>query len=269
MARILRHWLSDPHGCAYLPVQTAALEYRLMLDVSDEELDWLLARGWRRFGPAYFRPGCRPCHECVPLRIPVASFRASKQQRRVWSKAKHLRLEVGFPQIDEQRLDLYHRWHAVRGETRGWPEDRLDAEEYYHQFAFPHPAVREYSYWDDAPPSGASPRLVGVGIVDETPRALSAVYTFHDPDYHRLSLGTASVLFQLAEAERLGKEWLYLGYRVRGCPSSEYKERFQPHELLTGRPGFDEEPRWSPHEGRWSEETREPAPPRSALIVLP
>ena len=108
---MLRHWFSEPHGCAYLPERESSLEYRLMLDVTETELDFLLARGWRRFGPAYFRPGCLGCSECVPLRIPIATFRQSKQQRRVWNKCRHFRLEVGRPTVDETRLDLYHRWH--------------------------------------------------------------------------------------------------------------------------------------------------------------
>lgn len=248
MARILQHWLSAPSSCAYLPDQQSSLEYRLMLEVAPAELDVLLARGWRRFGPAYFRPGCRGCHECVPLRIPVHAFTPSRSQRRVRKKTAHLRLVVDRPQVDAARLDLYHRWHAMQGTARGWPEDRIDAEEYYHQFAFPHPSVREFAYYDDEAPGGS--KLVAVGIVDETPRALSAVYTYHDPDYRQLSLGTASILFQLEEARRADKQWLYLGYRVQGCASSEYKARFGPHELLEGWPEFDDEPAWVRPEAR-------------------
>lgn len=248
VARLLRHFVSDPHGCAYLPAESASLEYRLMLGVTASELEVLLAHGWRRFGPAYFRPVCARCSECVPLRIPVAQFRLSKQQRRVLKNNADLRLEIGQPQVDEQRLALYHRWHAMQGTARGWGADTLDAQEYYHQFAFPHPSVREYSYWDD---SGGAPKLLAIGIVDETPQALSAVFTFHEPEAHKRSLGTASVLFQLAEAQQTGKRWLYLGYRVVGCKSSEYKARFQPHELLSGWPALDQTPLWTAAPSRW------------------
>ncbi len=244
MARVLQHWLSAPSPCAYLPDEEAALEYRLMLDVDPAELDEMLCRGWRRFGPAYFRPGCAGCRSCVPLRVPVRSFRLTKSQKRVQKRTAHLRLVVGRPMVDSARLDLYHRWHAMQGGARGWAPDRIDVEEYYHQFAFPHPAVREYAYYDDSADGGS--RLVAVGIVDETPQALSAVYTYHDPEYRKDSLGTASVLFQLAEAARLNKQWVYLGYRVLGCASSEYKARFGPHELLVGWPEAETSPVWAP-----------------------
>jgi arginine-tRNA-protein transferase len=251
VARQLRHWLAEPSLCAYLPDRMATLEYRLLLDVTPAELDALLARGWRRFGPAYFRPACSGCRECVPLRVLVDRFRPSKSQRRVWNKvSSRLRVERGRPKIDEARLDLYHRWHAAQGGKRDWPADLLDAEEYYHQFAFPHPAGEEMAYWDDDPPGGGEPRLVGVAITDVTPLALSAVYTYYDPAYAKLSLGTASVLFQVERARQEGRPFVYLGFRVEGCPSSVYKARFRPHQLLAGPCGLEEEPRWVDVEAR-------------------
>lgn len=216
-----------------------------MLDVSPEELDHLLARGWRRFGPAYFRPRCGACSECVPLRIPVESFRPSRQQRRARARCDAFRLAIGFPLVDRERLELYRSWHAMQGNARGWSPEHIDEEEYYHQFAFRHPCVREFAYYDDAPPGGGGPKLIAVSIVDQTPNALSAVYTYHHPEYRKLSLGTASVLFQIEHAARARMQWVYLGYRVIGCMSSEYKARFGPHELLTGWPQLDEEPRWA------------------------
>lgn len=246
--------MAEPSVCAYLPDRLATLEYRLLLDVSGRELDALLERGWRRFGPAYFRPACRICHACVPLRIPVERFRPSKHQRRVWNKVKdRIRVEEGVPTVDKGRLALYHRWHETQGSKRDWPADTLDAEEYYHQFAFPHPCGRELTYWDEAPASGGGPKLVGVAITDVTHRALSAVYTYYDPDYERLSLGTASILFQIERARHTGRPWVYLGYRVLGCPSSEYKGRFQPHQLLETPCGLEARPEWKEIEGRWAE----------------
>ena len=208
-----------------------------MLDIIPEELDHLLERGWRRFGIAYFRPHCGPCSECVPLRVPIASFSMSRNQKRVWSRAKNVRMEISEPTIDEVRLQLYADWHCMQGEARGWAREGISEEEYYHQFAFPHPSVRELAYYDEE-------KLIAVSIVDETPKALSAVYTYHHPDYRKLSLGTASILWQMKLAKEMKKRWLYLGYRVLGCVSSEYKARFKPHELLIGWPALNERPSW-------------------------
>ena len=158
-----------------------------MTGVTVAELDDLLERGWRRFGPVYFRPVCGACDECVSVRVPVGAFRPSPNLKRVLRRGSHLRLEVGEPVVDEPRLALYRRWHESREEERGWRPDRIGIESYAMQFCFPHAAAREFSYWEDD-------HLVAVGIADETPRALSAVYCYYDPGRSHLSLGTLNVL---------------------------------------------------------------------------
>jgi arginine-tRNA-protein transferase len=146
------------------------------------------------------------------------------------------------PQVDAERLDLYRRWHGMREGTRGWSPSALDEESYFTQFAFPHPCAREVTYWDDD--AGPEPRLIGVGLCDETPRGWSAIYFFYDPAYADRSLGTFNILFQIDHARRRGIPHVYLGYRVAGCVSLKYKGSFRPHEVLVGRPAFHEEPCW-------------------------
>ena len=238
--KLLETFVSEARECPYLPTEISSLEYRVMMDVSGEDWERLLAEGWRRFGVAYFRPRCVACSECVPLRIPVGSFQKSKSQARVYKKMKNFRLMVGPPRIDQERLELYRLWHDHQGDKRDWEQNPMTGERYFHEFAFPHECVREYAYYDDA----AGGRLIAIAIVDETPKALSAVYTFFHPEYAKFSLGTGSILRQIDVARSLNKEWLYLGYRVVGCRSSEYKQRFLPHEILQGENLSDGEGRW-------------------------
>ena len=75
-------------------------------------------------------------------------------------------------------------------------------------------------------------KLIGIAICDEGEVGLSAVYTYYDPDYANLSLGTYSVLYQIELCRRLGVPYLYLGYYVADCRSLNYKARFLPHERL-------------------------------------
>ena len=127
--------------------------------------------------------------------------------------------------------------HA-RGDARGWEPNPQTRERYALEFAFPHPCAREAAFYDDA----AGGKLVGVGLFDETPRALSAAFFFHEPAYARRSLGTANVVALVADARVSGRPHVYLGFRVAGCASLRYKAAFRPHELLLGRPGPAEEP---------------------------
>jgi arginyl-tRNA--protein-N-Asp/Glu arginylyltransferase len=238
---LIEHVVEKPHPCAYLESEQASLEVRVMLDVASAEMDALLERGWRRFGPVYFRPACASCSECLSLRVVVDRFAPSKSQRRAARACASLRRVVGEPRIDAARLDLYARWHATREERRGWEPNPQTRERYGLEFAFPHPCAREAAFYDDA----AGGKLVGVGLFDETPRALSAAFFFHEPAYARLSLGTANVVALVADARASGRPHVYLGFRVAGCASLRYKGAFRPHELLLGRPGASEEASWA------------------------
>lgn len=242
MARLVSHAVSPPDACSYLPDREAVLESRVMVDVTPSELEHLLARGWRRFGPHYFRPVCAGCTECVSLRVVVDEFRPSRRHRRVLSAARHVRERWSTPVLDEERLGLYRRWHAEREVARGWREDQTDEEGYALQFCYPHPSAREVTYWE-------GDDLVAVAITDETPDALSLVFCFYEPSRAELSLGTLNVLRSLARARELEKTHVYLGFRVAGCPSLRYKGRFFPHELLVGRPALGEAPTWRRVEG--------------------
>lgn len=237
MAVLLQEFTAPESVCMYLPTQQWANQYRTMLEVSPAEFGEMLARGWRRFGPVYFRPACAGCMQCVSIRVPVRGFRLGKSQRRAREKCRELRLEIGKPRVDPERLALYARWHQMREMERGWQESPVTAQEYQMEFCWPHPCAREFAYYDGT-------RLVGVGYVDQTPDALSSIYFFYDPEYKARSIGIGSVLREIETAEELGLKYVYLGYRVLGCPSMEYKMQFRPHELLAGRPNDSEAPRW-------------------------
>jgi arginine-tRNA-protein transferase len=77
--------------------------------------------------------------------------------------------------------------------------------------------------------------LLAVAVTDMTPDALSAVYTFYDPDHADRGLGTYAILRQLEWAAREGREHLYLGYWIAGHAKMDYKRRFRPLEAFDGR----------------------------------
>ena len=239
MARTLQTFVEPPRACSYLPAELASLEHRVMVDVTPQELEAMLIRGWRRFGPIYFRPVCDTCSECVSIRIPVASFHPNRSQRRARKACASLTWKMAPPIVDRQRLDLLAKWHSFREEKKGWEAQALDTDEYTLQFAFPHPAARELSFWEGS-------RLVGVSLIDITPNAWSAVYFFYDPEIADRSPGIHNVLLGVDLARERKIPYVYLGYRVMGCSSMVYKSTFTPHELLRERPPLDAEPHWLP-----------------------
>lgn len=237
--RILSRHLEQPRACSYLPHARAQLETFLLDEVSEQELEALLCRGYRRFGPSYFRPRCGECFACDSLRIPVSSFVPSRSQRRAARNAAAFTRVVQPPVVDRTRLALYRKWHGSREGVRGWDPNPMELEDYAIHFAWPHPAAREAAFFDgDA--------LIGLGLWDVTPNASSAVFFYFDPDYAWASLGVANVLAGIDDAARSGRAHVYLGYRVLGCASLEYKGRFAPFEQLEGRPALNEPPVWRP-----------------------
>jgi len=237
VARVLDVLTEAPRPCSYLDDRSASLLHRILVDVEPWELEAMLSRGWRRFGPDYFRPVCGTCTECVPTRIPLATFEASRSQKRAAKNAQRLRREYGPPRCDDARLQLYEKWHRQRELARGWEASWLGERSYRAQFAFPHPSARELAFYDGE-------RLVGVSLCDETPLALSAIYFFFDPDYAKGSPGVGNVMSLVELGRQRGKQHLYLGFTVEACASLRYKASFQPREILIGSPGDDELAQW-------------------------
>ena len=75
--------------------------------------------------------------------------------------------------------------------------------------------------------------LIGTMLADRQEDALSAVYSHYDPALDRRSLGTYMVLWLVAEAERRGLPYVYLGYWIEDSAKMTYKTRFRPLEGLS------------------------------------
>ena len=75
-------------------------------------------------------------------------------------------------------------------------------------------------------------QLMAVAVSDQLPDALSAVYTFYEPQASRRSLGVFAVIWQIEQAVRDQLQWLYLGYLIKSCQKMAYKANYNPHEQL-------------------------------------
>ena len=220
-----------PSPCGYLPDETWALTYEIVARLSAAEYESRLRAGWRRFGHSLFRPTCPTCRKCQSIRIPVATFRPDRSQRRcLAANDGEVRLVVGRPEVTEEKLELYDRFHAAQSERVGWPEHGpKDAGDFAESFVDNPFETQEWRYYLR---SEGGEKLVGVGYVDRLPEGLSAIYFFHDPDERKRSLGTYNVLSAIRKAAEWKLPHVYMGYFVEGCRSLEYKSRFRPNEVL-------------------------------------
>ncbi|MGC1273409.1 MAG: arginyltransferase [Planctomycetaceae bacterium] len=239
MALELLRGAAPPGECSYLPDETASLEYRYLIDISASEFEAMLSRGWRRQGACFFRPACPNCTKCRSLRVNVDAFSPTKSQRRCRKRNEDVRLVVREPSLTAAHIDLFNAWHADMHQRRGWDRAPTSAEEYSRTFlAGKFSFAKEFAYLRDG-------ELLGIGLVDATPVALSSIYFYHHPDWRPAGPGTCSALRELEFAKETGRKWLYLGYWIPENASMAYKNRFEPHEVLERYVGDDETPVWA------------------------
>ncbi len=226
------------HPCAYLPDQQVRMHYRHVEQATSVFSSAVIERGWRRFGKYFFYPICNGCNACKNIRIRVNDFKPSRSQRRAIKRNFDTRVIVRKPTVTPAHIYLYNKYHAWKAEKDGWRGGSITREEYHENFADgAHDFGREALYIRNN-------QLIGVDLFDFVDDGISAVYFFYDPDHARLSLGTYSLLYQIALARKMGLEYIYLGYWVDGCPAFAYKENFPPEEILDGFPSLDEIPMW-------------------------
>jgi leucyl-tRNA---protein transferase len=214
----------EEDACAYLPGRRARQPLRQPIRrLTAAEFDARLAAGDRRIGTLLYNQACAGCAACEALRVDVRAFAPSRSQRRAQAKGDAaVAVQLGPIVVDDARVALYRAHERGQGLDQGG-RPPIGALEYESFFAMSCVEGLEVRYL-------VGGRLCGVAIVDRGERALSAVYTYWDPAYAALSLGTYSILTEIALARRWALDWLYLGLAVRDNRSLTYKLAFMPHE---------------------------------------
>lgn len=227
--RQLALYLTAEHHCSYLEglrARTLFVDPLARMDAATYQA--LVEQGFRRSGTHVYRPACRGCGRCVPVRIPVGEFRADRSQRRNWSRnAPDLRLVNTPAAFDPAHFDLYLRYLAHRHPDGSMADDQ--SAESYRRFLV-EPWGGETRFIE----LRLGDRLVGVAVTDLLVHGLSAVYTFFEPALSERGPGTFAVLGQIETARRLGLPYLYLGYWIAESRKMAYKERFRPIEAWDG-----------------------------------
>ncbi len=223
-------YASPETPCPYLAGRLFRSEAYQVERLAPAALEWLMARGFRRSGRLVYRPRCRRCRECVPLRVPVDTFVHTRSMRRVWARNCDVRVE-GTAAVEgglktgatPEKFALY------RAYLDGQHDDTMERTfESFRAFLYDSPTDSfEFSYF-------LGRRLVGVSLVDRCPGGLSSVYMYFDPKRGGRSPGTFSILSEIEYCRREGLPYYYLGYYVTGSKTMAYKARFRPNEVLDG-----------------------------------
>ena len=211
------------HDCSYLPGRVSETRALWADRMAPAVYERFMDAGFRRSGKLVYQPVCRGCRACVSIRVPVATFRPSKSQRRCRRRNADLAVNVAAAAASDEKYDLYRRYVVERHGRPPEEEDRTSFE----RFLYDSPVdTLEFEYRD---PGG---RLLGVGLCDAGTHSLSSVYFYFDPAEARRGLGTFGALYEIGAAAAMGVPYYYLGYWVDGCAAMEYKADFRPSEVL-------------------------------------
>ena len=223
--RPLRLLLSTEHDCSYLPGQSARHLVADPLLVDNQVYSHLATLGFRRSGDHIYRPHCSGCKACLSLRVRAQAFRLDRSQRRTWKRNQDLQVYRLRPVFEFEHYHLFSRYLHARHPGGGMEDSSPESYLSFITASWSDTVLYEFR---------RNAGLLAVAIVDRLDNGLSAVYTFFDPAESARSLGTYTILWQLAEARRLGLEWVYLGYWVQECPKMAYKVKFRPHQVFVG-----------------------------------
>ena len=222
--------ITRPSPCSYLDGRS---ELRLVADISrhPHSHDSLARAGFRRVENWVYRPICRDCGACQPVRIPAGidtpnGLILSRSQRRVLRRNQDLVRRV-----------LPNTWHGehyrvfrdyIQARHDGGNMTAMDPDHYNAMVATSpiETVLVEYR-------AGEEGDVVAVIVVDIQADGLSAVYSFFDPEESARSLGTFMVLDLADMAHSMELDHVYLGYFVEGSPKMRYKARFRPAEVLS------------------------------------
>jgi arginine-tRNA-protein transferase len=196
--------------------------------------DLLTHGGFRRSQSIAYRPACDTCRACVSVRVIAAEFQPSRNMRRVLERNSDIVGDMRTPQPSSEQYSVFRSYLDSRHRNGGMAD--MTVLDYAMMVEDSHVQTRVVEYRKRGPDTGITGRGVGqllaVTLVDVLHDGLSMVYSFFDPEENDRSLGTFMILDHIARARRMGLDYVYLGYWVRGSRKMHYKSRFLPQERL-------------------------------------
>lgn len=223
--RMLTFYRSGPMPCPYLP---GRIEQQLFTELAgngvQDVFEQLSLGGFRRSHHIAYRPACRGCSACVPVRIAVDDFDWSKSWRRILRANADLSVDSVGKGITDEQYRLFQKYVCSRhGDGDMARMNRRD----YATMVVSSPVETEMVEF-----RSVGGKLVAACLMDRLSDGLSAVYSYFDPDDPKRSLGSHVILWMVQEARRLGLPYVYLGFWIENSPKMAYKGRFRPLEAF-------------------------------------
>jgi leucyl-tRNA---protein transferase len=225
LAPLHQFFATSPVACPYIAGLT---ERKLIVELAGNGAaafyDQLSRAGFRRSHRYAYRPACRGCSACVPVRIAVGRFIHTRSTRRIRNANRDLSASLIEGRATQEQYRLFAAYQRAR---HGGGEMASMTYADYRGMVEDSPVRTRIV--EARTPDG----LAAVSLIDLLDDGVSAVYSFFDPRRLRRSLGSWSILWLVEECRRRGLPYVYLGYWIAESPKMAYKARFPALERLT------------------------------------
>lgn len=220
-----KFFATAPVACPYLPSRA---ERKIIVELggnaSASFYDDLSRIGFRRSHRFAYRPACRDCAACVPVRIAVDQFRHTRSTKRIRNTNRDLSASLVVARATPEQFRLFSAYQRCRHSDSDMATMRYADYRIMIEDTPVHTAIAEFR--------DACGGLVAASLIDLLDDGLSAVYSFYDPLQTKRSLGIWSVLWLVEECRRSEQPFVYLGYWIADSSKMAYKARFPALERL-------------------------------------
>ena len=220
----IQFYVTTKYSCGYIKGQDAqSIVATPCKNVNSKNFNNLMSQGFRRSGQYVYKPNCKNCNACIPIRILASCFIASRSQKRLKKYIGKLSVKLLPLVFDEEHYSLYVNYQNKRHRNNDGAEDGVAD---YNEFLIKSNVNSKLVEFR------LNNQLKMVTIIDIINDGISAVYTFYDCSNQKLSLGTMSIIWLLKFCKKENLSFLYLGYWIHESQKMKYKTNFRPYELM-------------------------------------
>jgi leucyl-tRNA---protein transferase len=225
LAPLHQFFATSPVACPYI---AGLAERKLIVELAGNGAaafyDDLSRAGFRRSHRYAYRPACRGCNACVPVRVAVRRFAHTRSTRRIRNANRDVCASLGEGRATHEQFRLFAAYQRARhGDSEMASMNYADYRGMVEDSAV---RTRIVEFRD-------AKGLAAASLIDLLDDGVSAVYSFFDPRQARRSLGSWCILWLVEECWRRDLPYVYLGYWIAESPKMAYKARFPALERLT------------------------------------
>jgi arginine-tRNA-protein transferase len=213
-------FLTDQHPCSYLDKRNSQSAFvHPSISLNTKIYSQLIEQGFRRSGNEVYTPHCPTCSECIPTRLEVEQFIPNKNQKRCLKKNQQTSIIVKPAHFEQTHFELYLRYQSHKHEESDMVNSSKEDYINFLASSWCNTLFVEFSI---------NKELAAIAVVDILDNALSAVYTFFEPQFSQYSLGNYAVLWQIEHAKKMQMDFVYMGFWIKDCRKMSYKTQYQP-----------------------------------------